>query len=62
MSKWEPMETAPKDGSAVLVYEPNAGVNRMIFMDGKWRECVSFCELRNKPTHWMPLPPAPDKA
>lgn len=61
---WQPIETAPKDGSEVLVCKP--------FMDG-WAHYVVFW-LRDKgwtvwsnaegwelaePTHWMPLPAPP---
>ena len=67
---WQPIETAPTDGSPVLVYaqdphEPPPGVTGKLpsFMtvashhpDAGW--CV--CELRVV-THWMPLPEPPDE-
>lgn len=67
---WQPIETAPKDLSEVLVYDPNDGVciarweklapspfwNKDIFdlWDSKEVEDISV-----EPTHWMPLPPDP---
>ena len=58
---WQPIETAPKDGELVLV----------------WDECRNSCAIAHhydcgwlegfheywifKPTHWMPLPSAPKK-
>ena len=67
MAGWMPIETAPKDGQAILV------------TDGRGCYCVEWNEeldwwtvddnklgpfrLRGSaPTHWMPLPPAPGPA
>lgn len=60
---WQPIETAPKDGTEILVY--------CISMDGTCGcEVARFCDERNgwfigvcrlSPTHWMPLPAAPKK-
>jgi hypothetical protein len=68
MSEWRPIETAPKDGSRVLL----------------WLDCLSECyigrwqprgrspntwavafgsqatSLASGPTHWMPLPAPPE--
>ena len=69
---WQPMATAPKDGTHILVWFPQSGVWE-VFMhrfdqddtEGWW--CVSDNKnepmpLRGwviQPTHWMPLPAPP---
>ena len=56
--QWQPIATAPKDGSEVLL------------TDGKWKRTgywarrierwsVDAVVPLSQPTHWMPLPPAP---
>lgn len=69
---WQPIETAPKDGTAVLLivvgYEPAVGS----FKDRGWNymDIEDFPDkddwlrwLKNhgpwEPTHWMPLPAPP---
>lgn len=75
MREWNPIETAPKDGTRVLI--TNAG-DGMIVDVGCYvvPEHRASCEppLSNWwrvgrgtgfgmiPTHWMPLPAAPSKA
>jgi hypothetical protein len=66
---WQPIETAPKDGTWVLAHRADwtlpenvqwhQGVNRGYWqtMDNGW---VSASQQKTcGPTHWMPLPPAP---
>lgn len=79
---WQPIETAPRDGTAILAWNENYGARetRWEFYregsiafswfqegkgpDGAWR----WAEPQNNwgsswaPTHWMPLPAAPDAA
>lgn len=67
MSEWQPIETAPKDGSELLLYHRAWGTLR-----GKWRDTgLEFGEqwtgvymmpgltAKDQPTHWMPLPDPP---
>lgn len=73
---WQPIDTAPKDGTAVLVY-PGTWSGRSASI-AKWESDkyakkprpywsrdddfgrVTFSR-EHPPTHWMPLPPPPDK-
>lgn len=66
MSEWRPIETAPKDGTTILV----AGQGSTAWM-AKWRpmkrvpdrwESIGLGALPFYPTHWMPLPDPPDTA
>ena len=68
MTEWQPIETAPKDNSAILVYVPMETIKLMAtaFWDtvaNEWR--VAWTGISNKPvkvgnpTHWMPLPERP---
>ncbi|HEY6020195.1 MAG TPA: DUF551 domain-containing protein [Candidatus Paceibacterota bacterium] len=69
MNSWQPIETAPKDGTHILLAN-KAGVSEggwltdidyggewegQIGMAGWWRiDCTDYPN-----THWMPLPEAP---
>ncbi len=58
---WQPMETAPKDGTPILVYVLGGAQYVVWWQMGDW----VFFEKRGgqysvaEPTHWMPLPAAP---
>ena len=56
-NQWQPIETAPKDGTSVLTWcDPYVEI---CFMHGSvWitGRCDDFGEAET-PTHWMPLPP-----
>ena len=63
---WQPIETAPKDGTKFDAWIPdNFGGHRMCDMSfntrGKLRRygLLSDDELPRWPTHWMPLPAPP---
>lgn len=71
MSEWQPIETAPMDGTPILLYGPYEdisvakwGPGWSCLADGRhaiaWQsdfgtEYIDF----SCPTHWMPLPEAP---
>jgi hypothetical protein len=68
---WQPIETAPKDGTAILLFSPDArgllpsiGLwsagefpNGEIYAD--WIDCWADAVIDAEPTHWMHLPPPP---
>jgi hypothetical protein len=59
-TEWMPIETAPKDGTYVLGYDPRAELAPLVQVywapDGFWT-----CRFGRTwmPTHWMPLPEPP---
>jgi hypothetical protein len=70
MAEWQPIETAPKDGTEILVFYERAGAR---FVHIAWWEnhsnnfwfylsSVSQDALGgdNAPTHWMPMPVVPN--
>lgn len=63
--RWRPIETAPKDGTQLLLWEPGAGpiyknykVGKFIHANPRW--VVGTNSYVIKPTHWQPLPEAPN--
>lgn len=72
MSEWQPIETAPKDGTRVLAYWPDCYGNGSACAveswfgpwgkgnaDQTWQSPFEWADGHNDPTHWMPLPPPP---
>ncbi len=70
---WQPIETAPKDGTPVLLlYDQEAIQGHWSETDthgGEWKPIwlsvhgCGCCGSDDKPpTHWMPLPEPPDEA
>lgn len=68
MTEWQPIETAPKDGSELLlayILMHDDLPHQLVV--GRWDdEFVEFREplryeqpLETQPTHWMPLPEPP---
>ena len=67
-AKWQPIETAPKDGSNIILgNDVTVAVGKWARDD--WRAMYFVCEgtddfragagLIYKPTHWQPLPKSP---
>ncbi len=62
MSEWQPIETAPKDGSEIIGGDRGCGdieFYRWNDEDKKWLSRGDFYEPTNELTHWMPLPEPP---
>lgn len=68
MAKWQPIETAPKDGTLILIYEKGGRIQvAKWLLDGPgycW--CVQLTQVLSGDTypttdvtHWMPLPEPP---
>lgn len=63
MSDWQKIETAPKDGTNVLLFFGNSDSRVRVseaWWDGRaWTDDIGgFVE--QVITHWMPLPPQPE--
>ena len=60
---WQPIETAPKDGTEFLAYDPDLGmVIASWVMNGWYFNCfdgdgMGFYD--QEPTHWQALPAKP---
>ena len=56
---WQPIETAPKDGTAMLVYPHLNGCGAVARLTryGQWLTLPGRYTVH--PTHWMPLPAPP---
>jgi hypothetical protein len=63
-----PIETAPRDGRAVLVYIPDADpgerLTTVYWLGDYWELCQigdpsDASHPQSEPTHWMELPDAP---
>lgn len=74
MSEWQPIETAPRDGTDVDLWDQNGRQTECRWMIPQAKEysrrfVAEWCyyhvewgewvELGGHPTHWMPLPASP---
>ena len=73
--EWQPIDTAPRDGSRILLYRPLANrtgdepidiKHGTSYSMGCWASTVpdgmtdeNYTDGACKATHWMPLPPPP---
>lgn len=62
MTDWQPIEAAPTDGTVVLVFAAERDGLAAFQCTAAYHEDAGWCvdELREV-THWMPLPPPPQK-
>lgn len=73
MSKWQPIESAPKDGTEVIlaIPVPREGVTLVkvgfFLRKGGWKAAYGAGGLFDwsrgdaNPSHWMPLPEPPEE-
>jgi hypothetical protein len=61
MSEWQPIETAPRDGTRVIVADTDVWMTCARFWpcNMHWIEDAASGLRLNEPTHWMPAPPPP---
>jgi hypothetical protein len=57
LSQWQPIETAPKDGTGILAWDM---IEHMIMFwhNGAWRD-TDLDDMPIQPTHWIRLPSPP---
>ena len=66
-NSWQPIETAPKDGTWFLAWNGEAMFVAGIGREGQFRLPVGTVETElgedepPPPTHWMPLPAPPEQ-
>ena len=60
---WQPIDTAPRDGTVILIYRTGSGDQRATIAyvneNGDWSCPEEFFLKRHPPTHWQPLPKPP---
>lgn len=57
-SPWRPIETAPKDGTKIIVFVPRLGCNIVFYAyPGDW---VDDNFHQYSPTYWIPIPELPE--
>jgi hypothetical protein len=62
LTGWRDIESAPKDGTRVLVFSPlDKAIFACGFENGMWQTGVWRANNNaGQPTHWMPLPTPPE--
>ena len=63
MTEWQPIETAPKDETRILMYRTGYAESTAVGAYWPtWEQWVSVPGSYTwKPTHWMPLPKPPSE-
>ena len=61
--KWQPICTAPKDGTRILIFEAKEGTAGTVRVSC-WRNDTipsGWAGSEHTPSHWLPLPHPPNK-
>lgn len=61
--EWQPIETAPKDGTVILAYV-SGGHHALVAWNDDWEDWLHLPWHESMPaviTHWMPLPAPPQE-
>lgn len=60
MTEWQPISTAPKDGTTIIIWDKDHGCMIVEWMYGEWHCSHDGEDMYGpEPTHWMPLPAPP---
>lgn len=61
--EWQPIDSAPRDGTAVLLWWPHWASRPVVGYYGfaGW-DATEVIGAGPGPTHWLPLPPPPGEA
>lgn len=69
--KWQPIETAPKDGTRIIVKAKYFTDDKPVYIAQNWRDTFngtddwkgesSVGQIDLQPVEWMPLPDAPEQ-
>lgn len=71
-NQWRLIESAPQDGTPILIFRPDGKRVEIAHYDKDqyaqkpkpyWRSNSNFgviAERKNCPSHWMPIPPIPE--
>lgn len=68
MKDWQPIETAPRDGTYILAWFSIHEHQVVAFYTytqlgkGRWETKDGWSDFDSEPTHWMPLPEPPKEA
>lgn len=61
--EWQPIETAPRDGTEILTIRENGYIAKGVWYDNPFGRTDTVIENASgkwwSVTHWMPLPPPP---
>jgi hypothetical protein len=60
--KWQPISTAPKDGTSILIFEADDGTTGAVRV-ARWRDDTiptGWTGSEHAPSHWLPLPQPPN--